>query len=314
MIFFHSVRSFFREEAVAGLNIGEDYITATSLFLTEDKKLQIKDIGYVENGRGLSDQETAKLIQRLWRDSNIQTKTVSFSIKSRLFALRYFNYPKLSDSELNSALNIEAEQMFQKPKEELCMDWFFSNNSKDKIGGIIAVTPLKVTEKYLNILKMACLYPVAMEVPSFSISNLFLSLNPSYIDNTVCIINLDRFDADFAIIEGDKFIYPRNIYSKDVSWHASSDYFVENVNDIIRYYEFKLHMKKVEKIILTGEFLINKELEHEIRNRFDIPIETWDPLKQLGLGAGLSFKDKEGFRPIFNASLGLAIREIKNVF
>jgi len=306
--------SFFKEEAVSGLDIGEGYITAACLSFQDNGGIKIDNMGWIENQPGLSDRATASLIKRLWRKSRIITNTVSFALHGPSLVMKHFKYPSLTGQELESSLRLEAEQAFQKPQEELYIDWhLYTQSSGSQKGqgeeGVLVAAPKEVVDKYLSILKMAGLYPVILDAGCMAVSSLFLKVKDAYKNKAVCLVNIDGHSVDFTILSQGSYIYPRSIHSSTAPWQERTNNLIEDINDILRYYQFKLQRQSVEKLIFTGQGSFDKKFQEDIRKNIALGVEFWNPLKDIAFKKGISREEIETYGPIMATSIGLAMRK-----
>jgi Tfp pilus assembly PilM family ATPase len=316
MDIFNRFSAFFREEALVGLDIGEDYITAARLFSKEDGDMKIEKLGWMEKEPEAPPRTVASLIKKLWSAHQIATPNVCSCLHSPSLFLKYFKYPFLAKDELKSALLLEAEQAFQRPQKELFIDWHLNSKSplfkKEQTNatqeGILIAVPEEEVKTHLAILEMAGLYPIILDLSFTAISNLFLKLKNSPKLKVNCLVNITGRNADIVILSENSYIYPRNIYSRDTSWQKRPDYLIKNIEDALRYYQFKLRRKPVESLIFTGGTPFSEKFKEDIKKAVELPVEFWNPLKELRLKQDISAQDIETYGPIMATSLGLAMR------
>lgn len=314
----NKLNSILKEEAVAGLDIGQDYISVACLLIQNDGSIKLENLGWVKNEPNSSINSAASLINTLWRKNRIKTRTVAFSFRSPSLLMRYFQYPNLSKEELSSALQLEAEHIFQKPKEQLSIDWYLypqaqpahpdnKDNSKKIKEGILVVLPQQAVEKQLLILEKADLYPIALDVSCMSFSRLFCMLKGFSKDEVICLGNLASRSADFSILDNDSYIYPWSFYSQDGNWEKRLNDLVENIKDILRYYQFKIRRRPVTKLVFTGQLSFQEGFQDVIKKSFELPIEFWNPLKHLTFEKDIGSQEIKTYGPIMATSLGSAM-------
>jgi len=305
--------SFFTQEMIAGLDIGDDYLTVSCASLDKEGKIKLENIGCVQNQRFDTVRESASLIKKLWRNYRVKTRTVCFSFHTSSLVARYFKYPSLSDKELRSAIRLEAEEAFQRHQDELLVDWYIYPREPSSenvfIEGVLVALPKDVVDRQMSILGKAGLYPVALDTACMSMSRLFLKSQAAPVDKTTCVVNLNNRGADIAILSKGPCIYPRNIYFKESSGQERINYLLEGMQDVFRYYQFKLNKTPVEKIVFTGRASFDKDFQEAILGALTIPSEFWDPLKGIRIDRKISPETAEACGPIMAPSLGLLIRK-----
>lgn len=298
--------SFFKEEAVAGLDIGEGYITAACLFLEKDGAIRVENLGWVKIEPNTSSQAIASSIKKLWQTYHIPTHTVNLSLSSPLLHIKHFKYLNLSEEELKSTLTLDAEHLFQKPQKELAVDWHLYKRKAEKEGILLAV-PREEVDRRLVISKMAGLYPIAVGINSTAISNLFIKLRPSFQDKAMCIINVAGDNADLAVLTKDLDIYPRSLNSPGIPWNERVSELADEIKDIFRYCQFKINFPAVEKIIFTGQASFDMKFREDITKSVDMPMEFWNPLKENRLRINMPARDIEACEKFTAPALGLAL-------
>ncbi len=304
-----SLFSSFLKEMVVGLDIGEDYVSAASLSIGKNGLPDVEKLGYIEKKPHLSNSAIACQLRRLWHKYKIKTRTVLSCFRSPSLNIKYFKYPRLSDKELKSALYLEAEHTFQRPRKDLYIDWlsFPKQDDSNNIEGVLAAAPKEDVKNHLSVLRMAGLYPVIVDIGCMAVSNLYKKLNNQKLQGTVCIVNANNGIVDISILSGDSRIYPRSVYSALESARDRTDFFIENIGELLRYCQFKLHFKPAEKLIITGRLSHDEAFMEEIKKSIDIPIDIWDPLKEMVLDRPVSAEEKYLLGSMTAASLGLAI-------
>ena len=307
-------------EDVAGLDIADGYITAARFKSTRRGGWELRNAGWVPYDSRLSDKELVAKVRTLWRQCKIPTTTVCSCMRSRAFAFHYFKYAKVSKEELASALWLQGEEMLQMPRKDIAIDWRLNRaegNSRDPSGetateGILFAAPLKAVEHHLEILEMAGLYPVILDVGSLAIGNLFLELRDGVVaPETLCLMNLSDHVADVVIFRNCEWIYPHTIVFRTATWEQSMAYLCESVNDVLKYYQYKLRQEPVTRLVITGRIPAPEQLPAILQKGTGLPTEIWNPLPWLKVGvSGLArqLASDPHVGPLLATSLGLAMR------
>lgn len=301
---FHS----FLKETIAGLDIGEDYVSTASISIGKNGLPEVEKLGCIEKKRGLSNSAIACQLRRLWHKYNIKTRTVASCFRSPSLNIKYFKYPRLSDKELKSALCLEAEHTFQKPRQDLYIDWLsFPKQDNSSIEGVLAAAPKEDVRSHLSILKMAGLYPVIVDIGCMAAANLYTRSKKYRPRETICVVNANSGIVDISILSENSRIYPRSVYSAPESTCEKTGFIIENIVELLSYYRFKLHFNPAEKLVITGRLSNDKSFMEGIKKAIAIPVDTWNPLDEIALNRPVSYEEKELLGPIASASLGLAM-------
>ena len=298
------LRSLFKETFV-GLDIGEDYISAARGSVGKNGLYEISDFCFTEIEPGLQDGAIASVIGKLWLKHNINTHLVYSCFRSTSLNVKYFKYPDLSEPELRSTLLLEAEHTFQRPREELDIDWQLCGKSE----GLLVAAPKEDVNRHTSILRTAGLYPAAVDAGCVVLASLYLKLKSRHLQDAECVINANNEAVDIAVIFGKGQIYPRSIYSGSVPLRDRPDFIVENIDELLRYCQFKLYRQPVKRLVMTGRLSSKSEFMTKLKNAVNIPVELWNPLKDVKLKAGLSGAHMDMIGPVAAVSLGLALRD-----
>jgi Tfp pilus assembly PilM family ATPase len=307
--------SFLGEEKTVGIDIDQGSVRVASAYLNQDNNLVVENMGCSEYAPGASNKEIASTIKELWKKQHIKTHTVSSCLRSSLLILKQFRYSNLAYQEVESALLLEAEQLFQKDPEELYIDWHLypsfdyavKKEPQQQVEGVLTAALAKDVHRHLSILEIADLFPIVVDVGCMAISNLFLSLNGRVGSENLCLVNVGSHSLDIAIVSGDSYIYPSSIYSQSVTWLEKLDYLANYIVDVLRYHQFKLNKQPVKKVIFTGILSTDTRLKAKVKHDIQVPTEFWNPLESANLEKNCSVKNvAQG--PAMAACLGLALR------
>jgi Tfp pilus assembly PilM family ATPase len=298
------------KETIAGLDIGEDYISAASLSIGKNGLPDVEKLGCIEKKPNLSNSAIACRLRGLWHKHKIKTRTVASCFRSPSLNIKYFKYPRLSDKELKSALYLEAEHTFQRPRRDLYIDWLSFPKQDNNIEGVLAAAPKEDVKSHISILRMAGLYPVIIDIGCMAVANLYKRLKDQRLQEPVCVVNANNGIIDISILSEGSRIYPRSAYSAPSSARDNKGFIIENIGELLRYYQFKLHQKPVEKLMITGRLSHDKVFMEELKKSVEIPVDIWDPLKEIVLKQPAFAEKKELLGPMTAASLGLALENI----
>lgn len=307
-------------EDIAGINIGDGFISASRVVRRGRKKIALTHAGWLEYAPDASEEEIARVIRKLWKKCRMPTRTVCTGLHARSLCLKYFKYPDLSQLELTSALKLEAEETLQLSPDEIMLDWHLNRSSTnpytqqgDQLQGVLVAVAREKVNRQMNILKMAGLLPVIMDVSSTSLCNLYLALRGEKVnqDNAVCVVNLSRYNADISILYNDHFIYPRTIFSRSAEWSGKVQYLIENISDALLYYHVKVDKTPVTQLVLTGFVPEDADFTGQIHDTIGLPTEIWNPLNDDNFAVARSIKSAKDYDKtshLMTTCLGLGLR------
>lgn len=312
-----------KNESIAGLNIGDGFVSASRIVRRGRKKIVLTHAGWMEYAPDATDDEIVQIIRKLWKKCRMPTRTVCAGLHSRSLCLKFFKYPDLSQMELVSALKLEAEETLQLPPEQIMLDWHLNRPRNDpytqqgeQLQGILVAVSKDQVVRQMNLLKKAKLLPVIVDVGCTSLCNLFLTLRGDTVnsDNAVCVVNLSRYTADISILYNDHYIYPRTIISRSADWESKVQYLIENISDALLYYHVKVDKTPVNRLVLTGFVPESPDFIGQVHDTIGLPTEVWNPLQDKNFIVAADVTNSpmgEGVvTPLMTTSLGLGLRNI----
>ncbi len=305
-------------EETVGLHIDGRYITAAQARWSFGDKLKVQKVGWIEHPLGASPEDTIEAIRELWRRSGFSVCTVSASLRSRAAITKYFRHPFLTDTQLDSALRLEAEEALLESAGGICLDWHLNERTEPIAGredggcceGFFIAARRAEVENEIRLLRAAHLFPVRLDVDSTAVAGLYLQLEGAIRDGeTVCLLHITPSQADMVILSGARSIYPRCIYSRNHDWGDNFDYLLDSIREDLRYYQYKLRKRAVTRFAVTGKMPLCQELRQLVSDQFGIDAILWNPLGGRNVKRSrLVEKLPEMMGPMFAPALGLALQ------
>jgi type IV pilus assembly protein PilM len=139
--------------------------------------------GVIQSGEVTDINKLSEIIKQALgnvKGKRLTTKYVVSSLPEEKSFLDVLSLPMMDDKELESAIVFEAENYFPIPISDVYFDFKKENKlvAMSKSQNImIAATPKKIVNSYLEALKLAGLFPVAMEIESLAIARALINQN-----------------------------------------------------------------------------------------------------------------------------------------
>jgi len=164
---------------IVGLNLGTHSIKAVELEETKGK-IMLKNYGSYRNPKLNLDSDSAdelKVYSAAIKDFFSQTgfstpHTIVAISESEVFT-RVIKVPRMSEKELSSSIEYEAEQYIPLSLKEVSFDFQVIDTDimdKDKMNVLLVAAKHTVLEKYVNIIKNAGLVPKGMEPETLAVT------------------------------------------------------------------------------------------------------------------------------------------------
>lgn len=160
-------------------------------------------------------ESIATVVKKLWKETGAMTKNVNIALPESQVFTRVIEVPQLSDRELTSAIKWEAEQYIPLPLDQVTVDFTILREAREtgtnKMEVLLVASPKTLVEKYVTILELAELTPVAVETEIIAASRSLIRSTGSV--RTVMIVSLGAQTTDLAILRNGIFSFTRSISS-----------------------------------------------------------------------------------------------------
>ncbi len=307
-----------KREQIAGLDVGDGYLAAAHWRSRAGHGLRLRrgaTLPYEPSGDRV--HHLARQIRALWRLSGIRTTSVNVVVRPPSLLLKLFDYDNIALADLEPALRLEAEATLQIQPDQIAYD-FHLFNQNGKVGneagramsGLLAATPKDEIEPVIDAVRRAGLFPVSAEVGVLPLANLAIASTPPPAGEVSCFILASRQTVDLAVLEGGSaHIYPGSFFTRSLDPQRAQTYLVENIVDHLKYYHVKLRRNPVRRILLSGPGEMAKPLREQLRQRLNLPVESWAPLQDAMHGARLRGKNGDAPDPsLLAGAAGAALR------
>ncbi|MEK7141858.1 MAG: type IV pilus assembly protein PilM [Patescibacteria group bacterium] len=160
-------------------------------------------------------ESIATVVKKLWKETGAITKNVNIALPESQVFTRVIEVPQLSDRELTSAIKWEAEQYIPLPLDQVTVDFTILREAREtgtnKMEVLLVASPKTLVEKYVTILELAELTPVAVETEIIAAARSLIRSTGSV--RTVMIVSLGAQTTDLAILRNGIFSFTRSISS-----------------------------------------------------------------------------------------------------
>jgi Tfp pilus assembly PilM family ATPase len=296
-------------ESVVGLNLDSGLAVAAQAAIDRSGYPRLKKAAWCEYNPKASPDQIAAAIRRMWNKGGIGNFSVASCLHSRSMVLRHFQYNGISEDELASALQLEAEEALLASPEDVSFDWILNDDDSDDfesslLSGTLVALPQAEINQHLDLLKRAALFPIAVGASCLATSSLFSLCRPNDDADTVCLTRVGTRSADIAVIYGRNAIYPRTVFVHASQAGNPARYFADSIKDVLSYCSFKLHLPDVKKLYLAGA--VDESLKNEIEEASSTEVVEWNPLPDI-TGSGRLRSKIEGAPPEVQGALLAAI-------
>ena len=335
-----------------GLDVGSSSIKLIEL-AGDKKKPKLNAFGLAVNPVGNLDTENeaekvqiAQAIKKLVADSGVKEKKAVVALPETKVFTRVIDIPVLSDSELASAINWEAEQYIPVPISEVQLDYRVL--SRPQGGGVgakmrvfLVAAPLNVVNKLVRLLELAGIEIVALETEVLGLARSLVTAGSA----TVMIIELGLGSTDLCILEGEMILFTRSLstggnalsrvlatdlglkpsqaeqykraYGLDGSQlqgkvrKSLAPVFTSIVGEVRKAIHFYSSSRKgkIGRVVLAGGGAYLPEITSELARELGMEVVVANPFVRVSID-GAQQKRIGGIGAVFSVAVGLAMREL----
>ncbi|MHC4241466.1 MAG: type IV pilus assembly protein PilM [Planctomycetota bacterium] len=337
----------FTKTEILGLDIGSSSVKAVRLCKEES--------GYAVAAAGIAEiavsEETSKnlntinAIRKCFELVGSRTKLAVCGLSGPEVAVRDFEFPPLSASEVDGAVLFEASQVCPFNAADSAVDYYLIPNGDDKTKGILVAATNSLIADKVNLAKEASLKCALMDVEGLALLNCFRGLVGESEKSTTAILNVGVSGTTVAIMGGNgrPFVRDMTFAGNDIIKQIAADKdmsmedvkrilsgestaaqtelhdslgkacqkLIVDVSNTLRYYATQEQSTRVEKIFVCGGFALTNGFIELLNSRLGIEAVLWNPFKQIPCDTGPQFKDiceKRG--PALAVAAGLAMRSV----
>lgn len=155
----------------------------------------------------------AETIKKAVKDAKITTNYCTVSLPEPQVINSVIELPPMSESELAEVIKWEAEQYIPLPLNEVRLAWDILKMPKEgetgeKMKVLLVAAPLRLIDRYLKILSLAGLKPVAIETEMLAILR---AVRSDFGEKPSILVNLGASSTQVAIVEEGTFMFIKSI-------------------------------------------------------------------------------------------------------
>lgn len=338
-----------------GLDIGLATIKIV-VFSAKDRPPKLISLGQIASPQPgiISDSDldleaVASAIKNLVTEIKLSDKRVSIALpESKIFTRVIYDLPFLTDQELDQAIRYAAEEFVPMPINQVNLNYQVIYRSSDKgpksrTVVFVVATPKTLVEKYLKVLNMAEVKPVAIETELIAASRALVGNNP--FSPTTLIIQFGATTTDFAVVADSMILLTRSIATGSVALTRAIaqsfnfeliqaeeykkvyglledqlegklysvlkpivDIILSEARRMIQSHEMQNPQKPIKRMVLTGGGAKLPGLVVYFANSLGLEVQAADPWFFINKDPNLKNKLIPD-APLYTVAVGLALRE-----
>lgn len=338
-----------------GLDIGASSIKAVIISLRE-KPPRLISLGQIASPQPgiISDSDldletVATAIKTLISQLRPPDNKVTIALpESKIFTRVIYDLPYLTDDELAQAIKYAAEEFVPMPIAQVNLNYQIIYRSSQKgpqsrTVVFVVASPKNLVDKYLRVINMADLKPIAIETELIAASRALVGTNP--FSPVTLIIQLGATTTDFAIVSDGLILLTRSISTGSIALTRSIaqsfnfeliqaeeykkvyglledqlegklyqvlkpiiDVVLSEARRVIQSHEIQNPQKAVKRVVLTGGGAKLPGLVVYFANSLGLEVQEADPWFSVNKDPNLKSKLVTD-APLYTVAIGLALRD-----
>lgn len=291
-----------------------------------------------------------EVIRNLMEGNKVKTKNVATSISGHSVIIRKIQLPIMTEEEMETSIQWEAEQYIPFEISEVNLDFqILGPDTRDpSVMNVILVAAKKeIVNDHVAVFKECGLNPVVMDIDCFAIENTFEANYGFDDDEIIALINMGAAAMNVNVLKGGKSVFTRdiqvggNMYNDELQKRLGlsgedaeevklggemEDVDPETVRAVINdateslaqevqrsfdFFSATSSDEKVQKLYITGGVSKTLNVREYLETQLAIPVELLDPFRLIQVNE--KEFDPEYIRaagPLFSVAVGLAMRRL----
>jgi len=343
----------FGQDTVLGLDIGSSVVKMIVLSKSDAgysaTAAGIAAIAPTEESSGNPRANTIRAIRECFGQTRTKTKLAVCGVSGPDVAVRDFEFPSLSDEEIQAAVLLEAAQVCPFNAADSAVAYQVMPNGNDKTTGVLVAATKALVQTKIELARKAGLKCVLVDVDGLALLNCFKGLadrseKPSA-DRTVAILNVGASHTTLAVMDKNGWPFIRDMaYAGDDivtqvavqsnvsvetvrgilfgepaadepdlhdSLEKACQRLVTDVGETLRYYVAQSQSATVEKLFVCGGFALARGFTQLLSSRLGTQAVLWNPFETVPCGASQRGEDiLAKTGPAMAVAAGLAMRSI----
>ncbi len=290
-----------------------------------------------------------EVIRSLVESHQIKTKNVAASISGHSVIIRKILLPIMTEEEMESSIQWEAEQYIPFEISEVNLDFqILGSDEKDpsQMSVILVAAKKDFVDDNVAVLKECGLNPVVMDIDCFAIENAF-EANHDGGNETIALVNMGASATNINILREGVSVFTRdiqvggNMFDDEIQKRLglsgteaervklggeheevdpqnleevigqSTEVLAQEVQRSLDFFSATSADEKVQSLFITGGVSKSPTVKAALEDRLGIPVTLLDPFRQMVVSEK-EFDPEylQEMAPFFSVAVGLAMRRL----
>jgi len=310
---------------LVGLDIGSSTIKVGEIVDAKKgrslKNFAMLDIppGIIEEGTIRDPDTAAQNIRELFKATGIKEQNVALSIGGFSIIVKNITVQTMTEEELQETIQVEAEQYIPFDISDVNLDFQIvgeNESNPNQMNVILVAAKKEMVEDYVNVVQLAGLNPIIMDVDAFALQNIF-ELNYEGEEASVALIDIGASKTSLNILKRYSSVFMRDVSlgcsqinqkimalancsadeAEEIKFNEKSDKvsrdalseitsgivsdWCAEIRRALDFFYSTYPDEQIKRIILSGGGAHIKEFQELLAVETSIEVETIDPFKNL---------------------------------
>jgi len=331
-----------------GVDIGSAAVKVVALRRRGDRYTVTAAVGAPVENAASSDATyraaAARALQNILRGAGLKTRCAVCGVCGPEVAVRDFRFPALPQDELESAVNLEARQVCPFSIDSGTVDFQILADRQQRNTGIIAAATNAAIRAKLDIVRIASLRCVLMDIDGLALLNACRNTLDAGETSLTAVLNIGAATTTLAVAAPNGLPFVRDIacaadvitrqiakthdtsvanaersladpaaapFNVAEALEAASSPLLADIAKSLRYYAAQEDSRPVERILACGGFTLVPGFVEMLNRRLGPAVERWNPFDNMQCDADEATRETVAHSgPVFAVAAGLAMRTV----
>jgi type IV pilus assembly protein PilM len=286
-------------------------------------------------------------IRRLFESSNIKTKEVAASLSGNAVIVKKITLPSMTEAELAESIYWEAEQYIPFDIQDVNLDYQIvdrDSGGKSSMGVLLVAAKKEKIADYTGVIGQAGRIAVVIDVDAFALQNAYEINYGTEPGAVVVLLNAGASATNINILEGDQSVFTRDISTGGNAYtealqkelnlpfeqadqlkrglsvdgvsfddarpvlRAVTENVMLEVQKTFDFFKASSSSDRITRVVVSGGASRAEAFTEMLTERFQAPVEFFDPFKKVTFDAAKFRVDMADIGPTAAVAVGLALR------
>ncbi len=300
----------------------------------------------IVDGAIIDGSAVADAIRRLFESRKIKAKEVAASLSGNAVIVKKITLPPMTEAELAESIYWEAEQYIPFDIQDVNLDYKIldaGGGEKSTMDVLLVAAKKEKIADYTGVIAQAARTAVVVDVDAFALQNAYRANYPIEPGQVVVLLNVGASATNINIITGDQSVFTRDIsiggnayteaLQKELNLpfesadalkrgqpvegvqyddarpvlRAVSENVMLEIQKTFDFFKATTSADRIDRVVVSGGGSRVEGFVEQLRERFEVPIDPFDPFKAITFDAR-KFGDAAEAGPTAAVAVGLALR------